>query len=207
MQDPGAGRSDGERAGDRPCSDMPPIERQSAGPYSRRRIRAHSTPPRGVVRARHDVAQRVPAPVIRLTPADAPHVSATLLVAALEAVTTAGQRSTLGEVGAALVEGVTGALDLRSAYLYLLEEALTDPCLRLIAQTGEHAAFMSEVSPRSPSRPTSPSSGSSSRGPLTSTRTRTVSVSTWGVCAESGDGARRSGRKPRRSFHCSYAAV
>lgn len=145
MQDPGAGRSDGERAGDRPSSDMPPIERQSAGPYSRRRIRAHSTPPRGVVRGRHDVAQRVPAPVIRLTSADTPHVSATLLGAALEAVTTAGQRSTLGEVGAALVEGVTGALDLRSAYLYLLEEALTDPCLRLIAQTGEHAAFMSEV--------------------------------------------------------------
>jgi hypothetical protein len=72
-------------------------------------------------------------------------VSATLLVAALEAVTSAGQRSTLAEVGAALVEGVTCALDLRSAYLYVLEEAPTEACLRLIAQTGEHAAFMSEL--------------------------------------------------------------
>jgi len=46
VQDPGAGRSEGERAEDRPSSDAPPAERQTTGPYARSRIRTHSAPPR-----------------------------------------------------------------------------------------------------------------------------------------------------------------
>jgi hypothetical protein len=44
-----------------------------------------------------------------------------------------------------LVEGIAGALDLESAYLYVVEDHGEAPCLRLLAHKGEHSAFMADT--------------------------------------------------------------
>ncbi len=50
----------------------------------------------------------------------------------------------LDEAGLALVVGITRALDLESAYLYVLEHR-DAPCLRLVAHKGEHSAFVTDT--------------------------------------------------------------
>jgi hypothetical protein len=71
--------------------------------------------------------------------------SMTLAPSTADAVAAAGREATLDGAGSALVEGVTSALDLGSAHLYVLDDAEAAPCLRLVAHTGSHAAFTSDA--------------------------------------------------------------
>jgi hypothetical protein len=86
-----------------------------------------------------------PAPAAVLFAAGAGVISAGSASSVTDALEAAGRAHSLQGAGSALVEGITSALDLESAYLYVLEEDAGAECLRLLAHTGEHSAFMADT--------------------------------------------------------------
>ena len=140
MQDAGPVSNDGERTGHDP-SGRPPRERATRNPYGRSRERAHGAPE--PVTVPEDDAPRPPAvPRLLLVPAASVHPSVASAASGTEAIAAAGREPTLEDACVALVDGVTGALDLGSAHLYVLEDSLDGERLRLVAHTGGHSAFM-----------------------------------------------------------------
>jgi hypothetical protein len=61
------------------------------------------------------------------------------------AVAAAACAGSLQGAGSVLVEGIAGALDLESVYLYVIEDDGDAACLRLLAHKGEHSAFMADT--------------------------------------------------------------
>jgi hypothetical protein len=62
-----------------------------------------------------------------------------------DAIAAASREPSLDAAGLALVGGIANALDIESACLYVLEDAEGAPCLRLVANKGEHSAFMADT--------------------------------------------------------------
>ena len=122
-------------------SGAPSRERGAVDP--RRKPRVRVTPP--VVPASRDDSPRATTPLLQPAVSADDARSTTLTSPAADAVAAAGREVTLGGARSALVEGVTSALDLGSAHLYVLDDAGDDPCLRLVAHTGPHAAFTSDA--------------------------------------------------------------
>lgn len=75
----------------------------------------------------------------------APSQNASLTALTTEALVAAAAHDTLEGASAALAEGLTAALDLRSVYVYLRVGTGPESHLRLVAQTGGYTAFMAET--------------------------------------------------------------
>ncbi len=142
MHDAGPVSNDGQRTGGYP-SGAPVRGHGAADAHRRPRVRA--TPAVGSGTRDGDDPPRVTVPVLQLVPPATSFPGTVPAAAWADAVAAAGREATLDGAGSALVEGVTSALDLGSAHLYVLGGGDGGPCLGLAAHTGSHSAFMSDA--------------------------------------------------------------
>ena len=143
MRDTGPVSNGDERTGQSPAG-TPSRERATRNPYHRQRGRAGaSSAPR--VTPVDDSALVPVAPLLVPVPFRTGDASAESVATTADVLASAGRELTLEGACVALVDGVTGALDLASAHLYVLEGSVAGGRLRLAANTGGHSAFMTDA--------------------------------------------------------------
>jgi len=136
VQDAETGSSGPQWIGERLHAGDPLWEEKAPSPHRRPRVRgARLMPALEAVGPRFESGQETAAPAVVPAPAGITDAPDELPVSISDAIAAASREPSLDAAGLALVGGIANALDIESAYLYVLEDAEGAPCLRLFLRS------------------------------------------------------------------------